>query len=64
MLISRASNFVSYLSCQRSDKPWEMFTPSQRKSRQPLGQREKGGGTAQKMNEEEDRQILQGVKRR
>lgn len=41
-----------------SDKPWEIFTLSQRKSRQPLGHREKGGA-AWKTNEEEDRQILQ-----
>lgn len=64
MLISRASHFVSYSSCQRSDKPWEIFTLSQRKSSQPLGQRQRqrgGGGTVWKMNEEEDEQILQGV---
>lgn len=60
-LISRASHFVSHWSCQRSDKPWEIFTLSQRKSSQPLGQREKGGGTVWKTDEEEDRLILQGV---
>ena len=35
MLISGASHFVSYSSCWRSDKPWEIFTLSQRKSSQP-----------------------------
>lgn len=40
-LISRGSHSVSHWSCQRSDKPWEIFTLSQRKSSQPLGQREK-----------------------
>lgn len=57
---------MSHWSCQRSDKPWEIFTLSQRKSSQPLGQREKKevggeGGTVWKTNEEEDRLILQGV---
>lgn len=62
-LISRASHFVSHWSCQRSDKPWEIFTLSQRKSSQPLGQREKKevGGAVCKTDEEEDRLILQGV---
>lgn len=61
MSISKASHFLSYSFCQRSDKPWEIFTLSQRKSSQPLEQRERGGGTVWKMNEEEDEQILQGV---
>lgn len=52
---------MSYSSCQRSDKPWEIFTLSQRKSSLPLEQRGKMGVTALKTNEEEDEQILQGV---
>lgn len=42
-LVHWASHSVSYLLWQWSNKPWEIFTLSQRKSRQPVGQMELGG---------------------
>lgn len=54
---------MSYWSCWRSDKPWEIFTPFERKSNQLLGQREKREG-GEKMDVEEDEQELRGVKKK
>lgn len=60
-LIRRASHFGLNLFCLWSDKPWEMFTLSLRKSSQSLGQREKGGRHGVQDVLEEDKLGLQGV---
>lgn len=44
LLIIRISHFVPYSFCQWSDKPWEIFTLSQRKSSQPRRVKGAGGG--------------------